>query len=678
MPSIDGLVTGIDSSSIIDSLLSIQQQQVDRLNLRKQEILEQKTSIGLVESRLAALQGSLTQLARAGSNAFTGRTVAISDESIISAATSNSAVPGNYRLTVNSLARSHQVKSNAFASGESTVQTGTYSIQVGNAAAVDIVIDDSNNTVSGLVATINDAGIGVGAAVIDDGSSGNSYRTLLTSKETGTSHGISVNFTPEPASTDTALVFDFDNPVQAATDASITIGSGSGAIDVSGQTNQIDEVIPGVTLDLLKADVDTEVSIDIRRDVEKAKTQIQSFVDSYNEFIGFVNEQFRFDPESGQTSNLFGNRSLAAIRDELVRAVQSPVAGLDPESNRLGQIGVTLNDIGELQFNASKFEEASDNGNGLDTMQKLFGISGESSNRLVRFIVAGNDTEASKLGDDGELVPYRLRVISAAQRGRIVGDTDLAATIDIDSSNHELTVKVDGSQEATIQLTEGSYDHEALIAHLTEAVNAHDDLRGRKITASIEDGKLEVSSQSYGRNSKLEIVGGSALGVLGLAEGDAVGRDVVAQYVFNEGTEDEYIEEVTGTGQLITGKSEDLDNPNATDGLQFRVALQDSQVDENELIDVTFIRGVASRLSNAISRVITGDNSRLSLINQAFDERVASVDQSIERLTEQFDSRRESLTAQFARLESVVGELQSTGNLLSAQLASIPQISAGI
>jgi flagellar hook-associated protein 2 len=48
--------------------------------------------------------------------------------------------------------------------------------------------------------------------------------------------------------------------VQPATDASVTIGSGPGAIVVSSDSNQIEDVIPGVTLDLIAADATKTVT----------------------------------------------------------------------------------------------------------------------------------------------------------------------------------------------------------------------------------------------------------------------------------------------------------------------------------------------------------------------------------------------------------------------------------
>ena len=69
MLNIDGLVSGLDTTSIIEGLLSVQQSQIDRLNLRKQEIVEQQTAFKGIEARLLDLQARVRVLTRTGDNA---------------------------------------------------------------------------------------------------------------------------------------------------------------------------------------------------------------------------------------------------------------------------------------------------------------------------------------------------------------------------------------------------------------------------------------------------------------------------------------------------------------------------------------------------------------------------------------------------------------------------------
>jgi len=58
MLTIDGLVTGIDSTSVIEGLLEIQQRQIDNFNARKTSVVEKQTSFSGIEARLIGLRGN--------------------------------------------------------------------------------------------------------------------------------------------------------------------------------------------------------------------------------------------------------------------------------------------------------------------------------------------------------------------------------------------------------------------------------------------------------------------------------------------------------------------------------------------------------------------------------------------------------------------------------------------
>ena len=680
MLSIDGLVTGIDTESVINGVLEIQQQQIDRLNTRKEGIVEQQTAVGFLESTIASLQSSIVQLGRVGSNAFSGRLSSVSDESAIAVAVSNAAPPGSYRLSVNSLARAHQVASNGLDSVDSEIATGEYSLQVGAGEQIVVEVDTSNNTLSGLADSINAANADVAATVINDGSSSSAHRLLLTSNKTGASNELTIAFVQDPSSTDPAVAFDMGNPVQAAANATVQLGSGAGAILITNETNQLDEVIPGVTLDLLKADDTTELSIDITRDVEKAKNGTNDFVSAYNGFITFVNQQSKFDPDSGAASVLFSNRSVDSIKDEITRVVTSIVPGIDRGNNRLAAAGITIDEKGLLQVDNSKLDELATSSEGLNKLSELFGLSGTSSNHAVKFVLAGSDTKASPLDENGDLVPYQVRVLKAAERARIVG-TNAVQAVTIDESNNSITLEVDKSSEVELTLVNGDYTPEELANHLESLINEDDGLRGRSVSATLEDGKLELTSENYGSTSSLTIVSGTAVSALGFVGGETrSGFDVLGEFVFNAGTPDEYSERGEGRGQVLIGRADDdagieeHKTAGDTEGLQLRITLTPSQVDENELIDVSFTRGIASKLSGTIDSILHQETGKLKQMNDAFNARIESVDDSIERLNRAFDARRESLATQFARLESLVGDLQGIGGLLSTQLASIPQL----
>ncbi|MDC3256296.1 hypothetical protein OAU93_02730, partial [bacterium] len=155
MFSIDGLVSGLDTTSIIEGLVSLQKSQVDRLNVKKSEILTEQAAFQGVEARLLSLKSSMSRLNRSTGSVFDQTTASSSDESILTVTSESKAIPGSYNVRVNSLARAHQIGSQGFSDPSTTISTGTISFQVGDRSATEITIDTSNNTVDGLVNAIN-------------------------------------------------------------------------------------------------------------------------------------------------------------------------------------------------------------------------------------------------------------------------------------------------------------------------------------------------------------------------------------------------------------------------------------------------------------------------------------------------------------------------------------------
>ena len=105
MATVDGLVTGIDTTAIIEGLLEIQQGQIDRLELRRQEALQKQSAVRTIEAQLTALQGLSAQLGRSVNSPLTRRLATVSDESVLIATASSSAAPGTYSLRVDALAQ---------------------------------------------------------------------------------------------------------------------------------------------------------------------------------------------------------------------------------------------------------------------------------------------------------------------------------------------------------------------------------------------------------------------------------------------------------------------------------------------------------------------------------------------------------------------------------------------
>lgn len=117
-------------------------------------------------------------------------------------------------------------------------------------------------------------------------------------------------------------------------------------------SNTIDDLYTGVTVSLFGAEEGTTVSVDIERDLNAIKTQINSFVDAYNALKVFINTQSQVDPATGlkteDSGTLFGSRTLSDVESKLSGLVGSSVSGVSNAYSVLAQAGVDFIDNNAL------------------------------------------------------------------------------------------------------------------------------------------------------------------------------------------------------------------------------------------------------------------------------------------------------------------------------------------
>jgi flagellar hook-associated protein 2 len=240
--TISGLASGLNTSSIISQLVSVESQ----INTGLQ------TSVTNLQSSLAAWQtfnGNLITLQSAASSLsssslFAGVQASSSDSSVSTAITSAGAVAGTHTLTVNTLAASEEVLSQSFSSGSTAAGiSGNISL---NGTQIAIT---STESLSDIATAINASNAGVNASVLNIGT-GNT-RLSLTSANTGTINAISAHDVSGNALEGLGLV-PSSNPTtsvrQLTTNGTVsTAGSlvlPSGTTDIGSQTGYASGTAP--------------------------------------------------------------------------------------------------------------------------------------------------------------------------------------------------------------------------------------------------------------------------------------------------------------------------------------------------------------------------------------------------------------------------------------------------
>lgn len=145
-------------------------------------------------------------------------------------------------------------------------------------------------------------------------------------------------------------------PTKALSEAGDAVISMDG-IDVKRGTNAIDDLLPGVTLNL-KAPSDTPVELSVRHDVEGIRKQVEGLVGAYNQVITDVDVLTRNDPtiidnatyltdeekkkDHDNLGLIFGDLSLQQLKDSLQTTMMNPYpTSLGRDLALLAQIGIS-------------------------------------------------------------------------------------------------------------------------------------------------------------------------------------------------------------------------------------------------------------------------------------------------------------------------------------------------
>jgi len=333
--ALSGLASGVDTSSIVDQLMSIERQKVTRLNNQQTSVTAHQTALKAVTDKLNAL--STAAAALTDSAAWkTAQTSTSSDTTKVAVAQLDGAGIGGHTVSVDRLASSAQ---HGF-SYASTGSAGTFTITSPTGSATISV--GANATAKDIATAINaSTSAPVYAAVVkdDDGTE----RIVMSSRKTGQSNNFTVDTTNMAAGSSLTEDTDYQR-VGATLNAQYSIDGGSAK---SSETNAIENAIPGlrVTLAGVTSSPVTITTAEATIDKSAIKGKVKAFVDAYNAVVDLTRTDIAEKKVAGasttadlQKGQLFGDLGLTGMLSSLKNTLTQTV-------NNIGGLK-SLSDIG--------------------------------------------------------------------------------------------------------------------------------------------------------------------------------------------------------------------------------------------------------------------------------------------------------------------------------------------
>jgi flagellar capping protein FliD len=184
-----GLLTGIDTSSLIAQLMAAEQRTLNIYKKRKSTWDERKDTLGTLETKLSSLRSSISALSNADElRAFSSTS---SDTDKVTAEASYNAFEGNHTVVVNQLATAERwVHTSGIEYAEDYVEAGTFIYSYNHHETT--ITTTATTTLEDLVGLINNdannPGVTASLLYYND-----AYHLVLNGNDAGTDYAISVN-----------------------------------------------------------------------------------------------------------------------------------------------------------------------------------------------------------------------------------------------------------------------------------------------------------------------------------------------------------------------------------------------------------------------------------------------------------------------------------------------------
>lgn len=621
--SFSGIASGLDTSAMIDALMTVERQPINRMQVRRQEYDTKLNAWTAINSKVSDLRTSVDAITSSSDfNSFVGATS--NNEDAVEVTVTGTPPPSGINLSVNQLAANHQVATGSgFGADDALVGAGTFTI---NTSGDPIeVTTDSATTLEGLAQQINNSNGDVTASVIEVGL--NDHRLVLTAKDSGEDSQFTV-------SSDLGG-FASSEVLAAGADAKLRIGDPVTGLQITRPTNTFENVIDGVTFEA-KQVTSEPVRIEVSRDTESAADAIKSMVNATNALLRELERQTSYNAESNTASPLTNDATARNMTLSLRDSMNEIVANSGSYST-IAELGIEFERDGSYSIDEAKLNEALDSD--FESVISLFTRGGSSDSGDASYLSATSSTVAGT---------YGVVVDTAASVPEVTG-----SLYSVPGQLEEFNIQYRGTN-ALVTVANGATLEQAI-----ESINS--DLASYGIDQVVADSvaitggdALRISvPDAYGSNNELAIWNDTAFGL----NATVAGTDVVGTIGG---------EAASGSGRTLTA-TEGLPT-----GLSVRVSATADDVGAGSYTagSVTISQGLSGRLDSWLDSY-EGVDGEIARARSEWDTRITDVNDSIEAMEQRMALREAQLRREFTSMESALAQLQGQGNYLASLLPSL-------
>ena len=363
----DGLSTGLETSTLIDALLEAERRPLRQVQAREATVRSDQALFRELNTRLLALRDAALALDNLNSTQsgptldeeFLRYAATSEDESFVGATVTGNATPGDIDVRINEVATAGREISEGFADPAAQIASPGQSLQisVGGTQLVDYAVPNNGASLQDLVDAVNADAANDGSVRAELLFDGTDYRMIVSGTRAGAANAITLTTNIEGSSGPGSSLIDATLQQEAA-DADLVVFG----VPVTRDSNDITDLVPGVTLHLERAhdplDITQSTTVDVSRDDEAIQAGLQNLVDAYNSFRDFLDQNASLNGEVA--GPLLGDSTLLRIEGQLRTAFGDSYEVTGNPFSTLSQIGVRFEEGGRLTLDAEQLGEALD------------------------------------------------------------------------------------------------------------------------------------------------------------------------------------------------------------------------------------------------------------------------------------------------------------------------------
>lgn len=391
-----GIGSGLDVNSLVTQLVDAERTpQSNALDKKEASLQQQLSAIGSFKSALAALQDAIKSLS--DGSVFGKQTANSGDNSLYTATADGTAAAGTYNVHVDALAKAHKLATAAL-STTAAIGTGTLTITVGT-QSFSVTLDGTNNTLAGIRDAINNApgNAGVTASIVN---AADGAHLVLTANATGAASALTVAQSGGDGGLASLTALTEKSPAQ---DAQATIDG----FTYTSSTNTLTGAIPGVTLNLTKAQdpLDDGVDAKVATDTSSVSASVRAFVAAYNALSATLSNLTSYNATTKVAGPLLGDATALSVSSQLRRLIGG-ATGVSGAYATLSSVGITTQADGTLSLDTTKLSAALSADPA--SVKTLFsdpdvGVASRLSDNLQNYLSSGGAMQARMDGANSTL-----------------------------------------------------------------------------------------------------------------------------------------------------------------------------------------------------------------------------------------------------------------------------------